>query len=122
MSDYPTIRRGRMARMNPSAFTLMLSLMLDKPQSVKTLAMESGLAEWTVRNYCKSMVLGGIAYIAGWEPDSMDRDSTALYMIGRGRLNVPRRQKTGAQRQRERRARVRRDALETNQRRSEEGL
>lgn len=108
----PRVKREQ-KRMNPSAFTAMLAAMIERPCSVAYLSEITGLHEWTIRNYAKSLVVGRVAHIAGWEKDSMGRDVTALYKFGFG-VNMPRTHKTGAQKQRESRAKARRIAQELN--------
>lgn len=110
---HPMVQRSKTARLNPTAFAILITCLLSKPHSVPELVEATGLHSWTVRAYCKALVLHQSAHIAGWYTDTLGRDVTACYRLGYG-INVPRRAKSGAQKMRERRSRLRREALDTN--------
>lgn len=112
--DAPTIKRTQ-KRMNPSCFVAMVKELrtASAGASVQRLAEVSGLAEWTIRNYCKAFVIAGEAHICRWTKDGKGRDTTAYYRLGWG-VNMPREKKTGSIRQKERRAKIRKQALAIN--------
>jgi hypothetical protein len=113
---HPAVRRTRVkeGRINPTAYAKMVVALMRAPQSLYDLEKVTGLHEWTLRYYVKALVLHKAAHIAGWLPDSKDRDVTPLYRLGFG-VNVPRRHKTGAQKMRERRAALREQAKKLNE-------
>lgn len=114
--DAPKVRRSKERKLNPPSFAQMIKGLREAHNGihVQDLAKFCGLCEWTVRHYVKALVLAGEAHISRWEKDSLGRDVTPCYRLGWG-VNMPREVKTGAQKQRERRARLRKQATQINQ-------
>jgi predicted transcriptional regulator len=113
--DAPKVRRSKDRRLNPPSFAQMIKgLRAPYGLTVQELAEFCGLCEWTVRHYCKALVLAQEAHICRWGKDSMGRDVTPYYRLGWG-INIPREVKTGAQKQRERRSRLRKQAVAINE-------
>jgi predicted transcriptional regulator len=111
----PKVRRSKSKRLNPPSFAQMIKGMREPyGASVQELAVLCGLHEHTVRDYCKALTLAGEAHICRWGKDSLGRDVTPYYRLGWG-INIPRVVRTGAQKQRDRRARLRKQAVAINE-------
>lgn len=101
-------------KINAISFALMVKALSEKPHSKPQLAELTGLHVWTIRGYVDALHRVQMAHITHWDKDGMGRDVTAYYSLGFG-IDMPREQKTGAQKAREYRARQRRIALEAQQ-------
>ena len=114
LDDAPKVRR-KQKKLNPPSFAQLLKgLHTSGGIHVQSLAEFCGLSEWTVRHYCKALVIAQEAHIFRWGKDSMGRDVTPYYSLGWG-VNMPRSVMTGAYKQRERRARLRKQAAKINE-------
>jgi hypothetical protein len=112
--DAPKIRRSKDRRLNPPSFAQMVKgLREGYGITVQELAAFSGLSEWTVRAYCKALVLACEAHICRWGKDTLGRDVTPYYRLGWG-INIPREVRTGAEKMRARRAKLRKQATAIN--------
>jgi len=97
----PKVRRIQ-RRLNPRSFRIMLHLLMKGDHSAQELAEETGLSIHTIRAYIKEMVSATpkLAFIFGWDRDTMGRDCNPRYRFGDG-VDMPRRSREGG---RERRA------------------
>lgn len=92
-------------KVNHMSTAKAVKLLMDAPVTPHEMADIVGLHLHTAGELLRSLHREGCVHISGWETDTMGRDCTAVYSIGAGK-DVARRKKTGAQRQAEKRARV----------------
>lgn len=100
-------------RVNAMSFAIMVRALYDGPKTQHQLAEITGLHVWTTRAYVRALHKQEVVHITRWDKDSMGRDVTAYYALGMG-IDMPREVKTGAQKQRERRARLREAVAASN--------
>ena len=102
-----------MIRLNALAFALMVKAVYQQPRTLHEIAEITGLHLWTVRHYIKALHQQELLHITKWDKDGLGRDVTPYWSFGLG-IDVPREHKTGAQKQRERRKRLREAAIAAN--------
>jgi DNA-binding transcriptional ArsR family regulator len=88
-----------------------MKALIEGPVTSHELAEITGIHQITAGEWLRSLRKEGAVHISGWLPDSMDRDVTAVYSIGKGR-DKPRRKLTPSERQARYRAKKRRMALD----------
>lgn len=80
-----------MAGINRLCYAKLIKYIIDQPATVHDLAAETGLHFVTVGRLMRMFKQEKIVHICGWEPDSRDRDVTAVYKFGEGRDKAKRR-------------------------------
>lgn len=83
-------------RASHATLALAVKLLLEGPCTSHEIAEETGLHPVTVRELLRAMRKIKAAHISAWEPDSLGRDSIAVYSLGAGR-DAKRRALTRAQ-------------------------
>jgi predicted ArsR family transcriptional regulator len=84
-------------KVNALAQAKMIALLLEGPQSNADIGEVTGLHRVTISEYMRALVKEGAAHISSWLPDSMGRDATPVYALGKGR-NARRRKLSCAER------------------------
>lgn len=73
----------RPARPAHLAVALMMARLLDGPATVRDIADETGLTEFSTRCYMRAMRRHRVVYVAGWELDAAGRQTLAAYKLGK---------------------------------------
>lgn len=97
----------RPARPAHLAVALMMARLVEGPATVRDIADETGLTEFSIRCYVRAMRRHRALHVAGWEHDAAGRQTLAAYRLGRkpDAVRVPPR--TNAERMKHYRARKR---------------
>lgn len=89
--------RASKHRVNHEAYAAVIKALLDHPQTAHELAEVSGLHIVTSQGLMRVFKRHKIVHVSAWDPDSLGRDVTPVFSLGKGR-NVARRKKTPAER------------------------
>lgn len=73
----------RPARPAHIAVALMMARLLDGPATVREIAEETGLTEFSTRCYVRAMRARRVVYVASWELDTAGRQTLAAYKLGK---------------------------------------
>jgi DNA-binding transcriptional ArsR family regulator len=88
-----------------------MKALLEGPVTSHEIAEITGIHPVTASEWMRSLRKEGAVHISGWIPDSMDRDVTAVYSIGKGK-DKARRKLTPSERQARYRAKKNRMAMD----------
>jgi len=88
-----------------------LKILLDGPATAHEVAEHTGIHLITAQEWMRALRKEGVVHIGGWLADSLGRDVTAVYQLGKGR-DKPRHKFTHAERQARHRARKKQAALD----------
>ena len=91
-----TKRLEKKVRVSHLTLSLAIKLLLEGPTTAAEVQEVSGLHRVTVYEFMRSLRKAGAAHISAWEPDSLGRDSIAVFSLGPGR-DAARRALTRAQ-------------------------
>ena len=73
----------RPARPAHLAVALMMARLLEGPATVRDIADETGLTEFSTRGYMRAMRRYRVVYVAAWELDAAGRQTLAAYKLGK---------------------------------------
>lgn len=88
--------RSVLHKVNQETYALVFKELLDGPASCQDLVDVSGLHLVTVQSLMRVLNRHKVVHIAGWNPDSRGRDTSAVFAFGKGR-DVKRRVKPKAE-------------------------
>jgi predicted ArsR family transcriptional regulator len=88
------------------ALAKTMKLLMDGPATAHEVSEVTGIHVVTAQEWMRSLHKEGCVHIGGWIHDSLGRDTTAVYHLGKG-LDKPRHKFTPAERQARHRARKR---------------
>lgn len=73
----------RPARPSHLAIALMMARLVEGPATVREIAEETGLTEFSVRCYMRAMRRHRAVHVESWEHDTAGRQTLAAYRLGR---------------------------------------
>jgi predicted ArsR family transcriptional regulator len=93
------------------ALAKTMKLLMDGPATAHEVSEVTGIHVVTAQEWMRSLHKEGCVHIGGWIHDSLGRDTTAVYHLGKGR-DKPRHKFTPAERQARHRARKKQATLD----------
>ena len=84
-------------------------MLLREPVTSHEISEETGLHIVTAQNLMRCFKKNKVVHVSAWDSDSMGRDCTPVYKLGKGK-DFPRRRMTNAERQK--RCREKKNSLE----------
>jgi len=101
----------KLRKVNHRTMAQTLKILLDGPATAHEVAEHTGIHLITAQEWMRALRKEGVVHIGGWLADSLGRDVTAVYQLGKGR-DKPRHKFTHAERQARHRARKKQAALD----------
>ena len=102
---------SKLRKVNHRTMAQTLKILLDGPATAHEVAEHTGIHLITAQEWMRALRKEGVVHIGGWLADSLGRDVTAVYQLGKGR-DKPRHKFTHAERQARHRARKKQAALD----------
>jgi len=102
---------SKLRKVNHRTMAQTLKLLLDGPATAHEVAEHTGIHLITAQEWMRALRKEGVVHIGGWLADSLGRDVTAVYQLGKGK-DKPRHKFTHAERQARHRARKKQAALD----------
>lgn len=99
-----------MYKVNQDTYARVFRMLLDDPITAHEAAEETGMHVVTAQSLMRALKKHKVVHVVSWEADSLGRDTTPVYKLGRGR-DKPRRKMTASERQARCRAKKREMAL-----------
>jgi predicted ArsR family transcriptional regulator len=102
---------NKLRKVNHRTMAQTIKILLDGPATAHEIAEHTGIHIITAQEWMRCLRKEGAVHIGGWLPDSLGRDVTAVYQIGKGK-DKPRHKFTPAERQARHRARKKQATLD----------
>jgi predicted ArsR family transcriptional regulator len=89
---------SKLRKVNHRTMAQTIKILLDGPATAHEIAEHTGIHLVTAQEWMRCLRKEGAVHIGGWLADSLGRDVTAVYQIGKGR-DKPRHRFTASERQ-----------------------
>jgi predicted ArsR family transcriptional regulator len=87
-----------MYKVNQDTYARVLRMLMENPITAHEAAEETGMHLITAQSLMRALKKHKVVHVSGWEADSLGRDTTPIYKMGRGR-DRPRHKFTASERQ-----------------------